>query len=163
MTETGNKIIEVGIAEVKFASSPDVLTTRGLGSCVGIVMYDPVKKYGGLAHPMLPDINKTKIRTNPAKFVNSVIEIMLDELKKHHSSVVEAKIFGGAHMFSAIPADSAFNIGVKNVTMAKEILNRLGVKLVGEDTGENFGRTLSFDLETGKVTVKTIFQGVKVV
>ncbi|MFH1767841.1 MAG: chemotaxis protein CheD [Candidatus Omnitrophota bacterium] len=66
------------MAEVKISSAPDILTTRGLGSCVGIVLYDSIKQIGGLAHPMLPDIEKARIKTNPAKFVDSVIKMMID-------------------------------------------------------------------------------------
>lgn len=148
---------------MKFASSPDILATRGLGSCVGITMYDSAKKIGALAHPMLPDIEKAKIKSNPAKFVNSSIEIMVEELKKKGCSIssVQAKIFGGAHMFSAIPPNSTFNIGVKNIQAAKDALGAAGIKLVGEDTGENYGRTIKFDLSSGKVEVRTIFQGIK--
>ena len=161
--EGKGKIIEVGIAEIKIASSPDILTTRGLGSCVGIVIYDPLKKVGALAHPMLPDISVSKVKSNTAKFVNSAIEEMVEEFKKRGSEVssLRAKLFGGAHMFRAIPYDSPFNIGIKNVKKAKETLAGLGIKLVAEDTGENFGRTIEFNLETGIVKVRTIFHGIK--
>jgi len=155
--------MEVGMAEMKVASAPQVLITRGLGSCVGIVLYDPTQKIGGLAHPMLPDIEKAKIKSNPAKFVNSVVEAMVEELIKKGArrTALIAKIFGGGHMFSAIPYDSPFNIGVKNVNKAKEVLNSLRIRIAAEDTGGNYGRTIEFHLSTGEVKVKTLFHGVK--
>ena len=115
-------IIEVGMAEMKVSSAPSVMITRGLGSCVGITLYDPVKKIGALAHPMLPDIDKAKAKSNPAKFVNSVIDMMVKEFtsKGCRTHSLKAKIFGGGHMFSTIPYDSPFNIGVKNVEKVKE-------------------------------------------
>ena len=162
MEEQG-QLIEIGMAEMKIGSPPCVLITRGLGSCVGIVFYDSVKKLGALAHPMLPDIEKSKIRLNPAKFVNSVIEMMHKEFKNRGSLpyAIRAKLFGGGHMFSSIPKDSLFNIGAKNVAMAKEKLEALGIKVVGEDTGGNYGRTIRLDVDSGKVNVKTIFHGEK--
>ncbi len=162
-TKREGRIIEVGMAEVKISSAPDILITRGLGSCVGITLYDPIRRIGGLAHPMLPDIHKAKVKTNPAKFVNSVIELMIKEFTKRNCRVssLMAKVFGGGHMFSAIPYDSPFNIGVKNVEKAKEVFSSLKIKIVAEDTGGNYGRTVELYLATGKVRVKTLFHGVK--
>ncbi len=157
------KIIEVGMAEMRISSAPGVMVTRGLGSCVGITLYDPIKKIGALAHPMLPDIDKARVKSNPAKFVNSVIDMMVKEFTskgcKIHS--LKAKVFGGGHMFSAIPYDSPFNIGIKNVNKVKEVFNSLKIKIVAEDTGGNYGRTIEFDLSTGLVKVRTLFHGEK--
>jgi len=156
-------LIEVGMAEVRVGSFPDVLVTRGLGSCIGIAIYEPRKKIGALAHAMLPSIANAKAKFNPAKYVDSAVSIMIDELKKRgvqpHQLV--AKLFGGAHMFSSIPLDSPFNVGGKNIDKAREILASYGIKVVGEDTGGNYGRTIFFDLDTGKVRIKTVFQGEK--
>jgi len=163
MMDNQDNRIEVGMAEMKISSAPNILITRGLGSCVGIVFYDPIKKIGGLAHPMLPDIDKAKLKHTPSKFVNSVIELMLKELKAQGSikSTIKVKFFGGGHMFSAIPKDIPFNIGAKNVAMTKEVLNRLKMDASAEDTGGNYGRTIELDLSTGLVKVKTIFHGEK--
>ncbi|MCM8823129.1 MAG: chemotaxis protein CheD [Candidatus Omnitrophica bacterium] len=157
------KIIEVGMGEFKISSSPHILVTRGLGSCLGITLYDYTKKIGGLAHPMLPDIDKAQINSNPTRFVNSVIEKMVDELKLRGCSVnsLVAKIFGGAHMFTTVSGNSIFNVGTKNIEKAKESLNNLKIRISAEDVGGNFGRTIEFYLDTGKVKVKTIFYGEK--
>ena len=161
--EAERKKIEVSMAEVKFASSPDILATRGLGSCVGIVMYDSIRKIGALAHPMLSDISNAKVRTNPAKFVDPVITMMFEKLQQKGAlrHTLRAKLFGGAHMFSAVPSNSPFNIGTKNVAKAKEVLDSLGIKIIAEETGGNYGRTVELDLATGKVKIKTIFHGEK--
>ena len=158
------KSIEVSMAGVKVSCAPNKLITRGLGSCVGITLYDPIRKIGGLAHPMLPDINNARIKSNPAKFVSSAIELILEELKKNGASVftLRAKLFGGGHMFSAIPTNSPFNIGIKNANKAKEILSSLKIKILVDDTGGNYGRTIELDLSTGKVRVKTLFHGERV-
>ena len=156
-------LIEVGMAEVKIASSPDTLVTRGLGSCVGIAMYGAHKKVGALAHAMLPLREKAKNKTNPAKFVDSVIPLMINELKQRGCAFkdITAKIFGGAHMFSSIPANSSFSVGIRNLDVTKAVLNSQRIKILAEDIGCNYGRTISFDLNTGKVRVKTIFHGEK--
>lgn len=156
-------LIVVGMAELKIASSPDTLVTRGLGSCVGIAMYGSYKKIGALAHAMVPLCEKGTVKNNPAKFVDSVILLMIDELKQRGCVLrnLKAKIFGGAHMFSSIPMDSPFNIGVRNVNVARSTLSSQGIELLADDTGGNYGRTIFFDLDTGKVKVKTIFHGEK--
>ncbi len=150
------------MADMKTGDAPQVLVTRGLGSCVGITLYDERKKIGALAHAMLPCFETAKIKTNPAKFVDSVIPLMLEELKKKGSlGKPQAKLFGGAHMFSSIPVNSPFNIGVKNIKASHELLNTNNITLLAEDTGGNYGRTIFFDLSTGLVRVKTIFFGEK--
>lgn len=155
--------IEVGLGNVEIASSPDILVTRGLGSCVGITLYAPNKKIGGLAHAMLPSYTNAKIKSNPARFVDTAISLMIEKLVEKGCKVrdLEAKLVGGARMFSFISKNSFLNIGDRNVRAAKERLNSYGIKIVGEDTGSNYGRTVYFELATGKVKVKTLFSGEK--
>ncbi|MCM8801412.1 MAG: chemotaxis protein CheD [Candidatus Omnitrophica bacterium] len=157
------KIIEVNIAEMKVGFAPDILVTRGLGSCLGIAIYDPLKKIGAIAHPMLPDIDSAKVKSNPYRFVNSAIMKMVEELEKMGGlrSRFVAKIFGGAKMFSSLSQDSILNIGQKNIDMALQVLKDLNIKIAAQDTGGNFGRTVEFDLEDGKTYVNTIFKGKK--
>ena len=113
--------IEVGMADMKMANAPAMLVTRGLGSCLGIVLYDSFKKVGALGHAMLPKIDEGRVKSNPYKFVDSAIASMLDELKKKgcQPALLKAKIFGGGHMFSSIPTNSMFNIGLRNCEVAK--------------------------------------------
>ncbi|OQX81136.1 MAG: hypothetical protein B6D56_03155 [Candidatus Omnitrophica bacterium 4484_70.1] len=161
--EGDKRVIEVGMAEMVVASAPNILVTRGLGSCLGIVLFNPIKKIGGLAHPMLPDIHTAKFKNNPSRFVNAVILNMVEELERRGSKrvLLKAKLFGGAHMFRSIPEDSPFNVGKRNIIAAKEVFSSLRIKIVGEDTGGSYGRTIFFDLESGKVKVRTVFHGEK--
>lgn len=161
--ENNTNLIEVGMAQMKIASSPSVLVTRGLGSCLGIAIYDPQRKIGGLVHTMLPHIEETRIKSNPAKFVDAAISLMVEKLQKEGSSIsnLVAKLFGGAHMFSSIPLEGPFGVGSKNVKAAKEKLVHYKIKLIGEDTGSNYGRSIFFDLDTGKVKIRTAFYGEK--
>lgn len=157
------KIIEVGMGEMVISRSPDRLVTRGLGSCVGITLYDSVKKTGAMAHAMLPDINRAVIKGNPARFVNYMLKNTVEELEKHGSSRghLAAKIFGGAHMFSFITNESVLNVGDRNIQMAKKILDELNIKIVADETGGTFGRTIELNLENGKVSVRTVSFGDK--
>lgn len=164
-TVTEENVIEINMAEMKIARAPGKLVTRGLGSCLGITLYDPVKKTGGMAHAMLPDIDKARVRVNPARFVNSAIKKMVEDLERMGSLRIHliAKIFGGAHMFSFITADSGLNIGQKNIDMADAVFKELGIKVSAQETGGTFGRTIELNLEDGKVWIKTISWGEKVI
>jgi chemotaxis protein CheD len=156
-------IVEVQMAQMKIAEAPAKLVTRGLGSCLGITFYDPSKRIGAMAHPMLPDINKAKVKSNTSRFVNSAIANLIEELEKRgcDRSRIVAKVFGGAHMFSFINADSVLNVGQKNIEMALDSLKEAGIKVVGQEVGGTFGRTIELYLENGKVVVKTVSWGEK--
>ena len=163
-----DKIVEYNLIEVPMggmgvAQAPHRLITRGLGSCLGIIFWDPLKKFGAMAHPMLPDINKARMQANPSRFVNSAITTLLEEFEKKGSirSRIEIKFFGGAHMFSFINADSSLNVGQKNIDMAHQIFKEMGLKVLAEEVGGTFGRTVELNAETGKVLVKTVSFGEK--
>lgn len=158
-----NKTIEVGMGQMEISGAPHKLITRGLGSCLGITFYDPYQKIGGMAHPMLPDINNARIKSNPNRFVNYVIGKMVEEMEKRGCAKksILIKIFGGAHMFSFIDTDSFLNIGQKNVDIAREILKELGLRTLVEEVGGTFGRTIELNLENGKVLVSTVSWGEK--
>lgn len=159
------EVIKVGMADFKVSVSPNILTTLGLGSCLGIILYDPVKKVGGMAHIMLPDINSVKIRRNKAKFANSAIKEIIAKMRKlgAYKSNMEGKIVGGAHMFTGakIVNPTAFNVGERNVLSARQALTDEKIKVVSEDVGGDYGRSIEFDLETGKVKIRTIAWGIK--
>jgi chemotaxis protein CheD len=157
------KTIEVNMAQMEISDAPARLITRGLGSCLGITMYDPSNKIGVMAHPMLPDIEKAKIKSNPSRFVNSAIVKMIEEMEKRgvqRSSIV-TKLFGGAHMFGFIASDSILNVGQKNLEVALATLKSCDMNIEAQETGGSFGRTIELNLEDGKVLVKTVSWGEK--
>lgn len=155
--------VEVGIAEFKISANPNILSTLSLGSCVGIALYDTMAKIGALAHIMLPDSHITKALTNPAKFADSAIDAMLKAVQEKGASKkrLVAKIAGGAMMFESAMLDSTMQIGERNVKATKKILGDLGIPIVAEDTGKNYGRTMELDTRTGEVTIRSIQIGVK--
>ncbi|ABO50895.1 CheD [Desulforamulus reducens MI-1] len=161
----GNAEIQVGIADYKVAASPNRLITLGLGSCVGVVLYDPVKKVGGLLHIMLPDSTQFNNVTKPAKFADTGIPLMIDEIKRLGGipSRLTAKLAGGAQMFSGLDEKFVLNIGQRNSKMVKEILSRMGIRILAEELGGNRGRTMIFDIASGQVTIRTIGSPLKVI
>lgn len=158
-----DNLIKVGMADLQTSRHPCVLTTLGLGSCVGISLYDPIKKVVGLAHVMLPSSQQARNNTNIAKFADTAIIKLLDDMinlgagKSH----IVAKLAGGAQMFTFNDASEMLRIGARNVSASKEMLNSLRIPIIAEDTGGNYGRTIEIHSESGKLMIKTIGHGVK--
>lgn len=143
--------------------SPDTIRTSGLGSCVGVVLYDEVKKLAGLVHIMLPDSSMSRSETiNFAKFADTGIIALVEKLIEEGAQKyrLKAKIAGGAQMFQFSSAKDMMRIGPRNVEAVKKVLKELGIPLVAEDTGGNKGRTIEFDPETCKLLIRTVNQGV---
>jgi chemotaxis protein CheD len=154
--ETG-LLIKVGMAQFKVATAPARMMTYALGSCVGIVLHDPVSKIGGLAHVMHPSSKRVPNNTNRAKFVDTAVELMLSRMAKKGAlrERIEAKIFGGARMFQQHRASpGVMQIGEENVRAAKDELVRRNIPIIAESTGGTKGRTVFFDVTSGRVTVK---------
>ncbi|SDK46235.1 chemotaxis protein CheD [Natronincola ferrireducens] len=156
-------IIKVGMADYKIAKHPEILTTLGLGSCVGIALYDTKVQVTGLAHIMLPCSKQIKNNSNKAKFADTAISMLVEEMIKDGASSnrIIAKIAGGAQMFSFGNNSDVMKIGQRNVIATKEILEGFKIPLIAEDTGGNFGRTIEVYSDTGKMFIKTIGYGVK--
>ncbi|MCI6243135.1 MAG: chemotaxis protein CheD [Lachnospiraceae bacterium] len=159
------ELIKVGMADLKVAKAPDTLTTLGLGSCIGLTLYDPVKKVGGLVHYMLPDSTKLKNNTNIAKFGDTGIRELLKQILAIGANQrrLVSKIAGGACMFETSGLSSIGNVGARNAEQAKLVLKQLGIPLVAEDTGLNYGRTVELDCNTGDFLIKSVGKSSKVI
>lgn len=147
--------ITVGIADMKLVEKPDLISTIGLGSCVGVVIYDKISKNAGLVHCLLPDSTKISNNQNIYKFADTGIKALYDELIKKgcHKESLRAKMAGGASVFEFTKNSPLGGIGEKNTNAAKQVLSELGVKLVAEDCGANYGRTIVYDTETFELNV----------
>lgn len=151
-----SKQIKVSISDYKIGRSPDSLITLGLGSCIGIAIYDEGSKVGGLSHIMLPDSTQFKRDIKIEKFANLAIPHMVEEIKrKARICKLVAKIAGGASMFSFPDSDPKKSIGYRNVIAVEEVLKELNIPILGSHTGGKIGRTMVVDLDTFKVSVKT--------
>ncbi|SMC65563.1 chemotaxis protein CheD [Sporomusa malonica] len=157
------ELIKVGMADYKVGRNPDSLISYGLGSCVGIALFDPITKVGGLAHIMLPDSTQARSADNPAKFADTALPLMLSEIIKMGAvrSRITAKIAGGAQMFTFTNTTDIMRVGERNAEAVRLILKKLEIRLVAEDTGGNYGRTVELKLDTGIFRVKTIDKGEK--
>jgi chemotaxis protein CheD len=158
----------VDIAMMKVAYANDLLYCLGLGSCVGVAVYDPVARVGGLLHVLLPAMHEFSqagsIRT---KFADTGIADLVNAVIKSGAarSRLKAKMAGGAAMFSikGAPQNDALAIGRRNVQSCRDTLKRLGIELIAQDIGGTKGRTVIFNVETGELTIRIIDKGEKVI
>lgn len=138
--------VRVGIAQMNICMPPDKICTAGLGSCIGIILYDTETKVAGLVHIMLPDSTKIKQNQNLIKFADTGIDalIALLEQQKVPRKNLKAKIAGGACMFAFTSKDIG-SIGQQNIDAVRNKLKDLEIPIVAEDVGGNVGRTITFD------------------
>lgn len=174
--------IEVKMGDLVVTKSPDNLMASGIGSCLVIALYDPKLKIGALAHCMLPtrngscsgsDTSNPKRNTqgairktqydlcNPrydkgyAKYVDEAIDKLLERMETlgAERAGIEAKLVGGANMFKALKMD----LGSKNISSAREKLEKADIAIIGECVGGGQGRSVEFSAASGIVTIKTKF------
>ncbi|HHV97751.1 MAG TPA: chemotaxis protein CheD [Clostridiaceae bacterium] len=157
--------VNIGMAELKALNHPGILITLGLGSCVGVALYDRKTKVIGLAHIMLPSSANVKKIDNEAKFADTAIVKLLNDMYKLGASKenIVAKLAGGAQMFTLNNNSDIIRIGERNIQAAKEKLAELGIDVVAEDTGGNFGRTIEFYSDDGSLKIKRLGYGIKII
>ena len=150
-----DKQFNVGIADMKLTRNEGTLITYALGSCIGIALYDPMVKLGALIHIMLPELG-TMDQSNIFKYADSAIPETLRKMKAFGASQqrIVAKIAGGAKMFEMGDGNLG-NIGLRNADSVKRTLQAERIRILREDTGANYARTMSMDVFDGKVTIRT--------
>lgn len=151
--------IRVRMAEFYVGKSPEVIVTIGLGSCIGIALYDKLSKVGGLVHIMLPE-NKKGLK--PAKYADTGIPFLLEKMIEFGAKKdnIKAKIAGGAHMFSSA-GDLNIQVGKRNIEAVHKVLEMLKIEILAEDLGENYGRTMELYTEDGTVLIRSYKKGNK--
>lgn len=147
----------VGVSDMKFSRDPNsYLVTYALGSCIGVVAYDPEKIVGGMLHFQLPNSNghQDRVRENPLMFADAGIPLLLKGMKANGASLDRAiiGIYGGA---SILKDSELFKIGIQNTRMTKKLLWQHCVRISNEDVGGNKSRTVRLDIETGQVQVRS--------
>ena len=149
--------IVVGMGDGVVARQPHTVSCLGLGSCVAVVLYDTRQRIGGMAHIMLPVAKGINKLPSPYHCSDTAIDSLLEELSNRGSrrQDIVAKIAGGARMF-ACDNGSQPGIGQQNIASIKSILAMKGIPLVGKDIGGNYGRSIQFHLDSGKVIVKAV-------
>ena len=155
--------IVLGMADLMVIRAPVKLITLGLGSCIGLVVYDTFAKVAGMAHIMLPNSRGLSASEKVGKFADTAVPAIIEEMIKQGAvrTRIKAKIAGGAQMFS-LPGMSAdfLTVGAKNVTETRIRLQRMGIALVASDTGGNKGRTIEFSTSNWMLKVKTLGKGI---
>lgn len=147
----------IGIAEMQVSNqSDDVLVTYSLGSCVGLSLYDPVARVGGMIHCMLPlsKLDLAKAQANPCMFTDSGVARLLQTVfdmgaERRH---LVAKVAGGA---SLLDEKGLFKIGERNHTVLRKMLWKNNIMVAGEDIGGSASRTMHLYMDTGKTTIKS--------
>ncbi|MFQ5489680.1 MAG: chemotaxis protein CheD [Phycisphaerae bacterium] len=158
MSEQTSQTHRIGIAEMAVAKPPDSIRTV-LGSCVGVVLFDPTAKVGGMCHVILPSSDGGK--GEPGKFADTAVDKLLNDVMKAgcNQRRITAKIAGGASMFGG-NVDSG--LGDRNVVAVKGRLDHHAIRLTGEDVGGTKGRRMVLNPETGEVEVQIIGQQARV-
>jgi chemotaxis protein CheD len=155
----GSDQIVVGVGDLKVSNGVgESVITYALGSCLGITAYDPVAKAGGLLHVMLPSaaVDRAKARERPYMFVDSGVPLLFRtcyELGAKKPRMV-VKVCGGASTHGD-PASDYFKIGARNIAALKQILWKNGVMIEVQDVGGSHSRTMSLEIGTGRVTVRS--------
>jgi chemotaxis protein CheD len=154
--------IKVGIADLNLVMPPGKIMTIGLGSCVGVSLYDSTMKIAGLAHIMLPDSTQFKQVPQPLKFADLAIPILVKKMEEKgcRKRNLVAKIAGGASMFNFSDKSMVSDIGKRNAESVKLALKRESIPILAEDTGGNKGRTMIVDSNDGMVMLRIVGQGV---
>lgn len=155
-------VIYVGVGEYEVSKTPgEIVKTLALGSCVAVVILDPKNKLVGLLHVALPEssINKKRAMERPGMFADTGIPKLLDEIKKFGydgNGRLIVKLAGGA---SIMDPNNTFNIGKRNVLAIRKILWRFRLGAIAEDVRGNISRSVSVDMNTGKVIVTSPGRG----
>ena len=156
------KII-VGIADMKVTDDQTAsLITYSLGSCIGVALYDPAVKVGGLLHFMLPEskIDVSKAQKNPWMFADTGVPLFFKEAYKLGAEKrrLQVKVAGGAQI---LDDQGLFNIGKRNYMAVRKLFWMNNVLVSGEEVGGEVNRTVTIELGSGKVWIKTSGEGVK--
>lgn len=158
------KAQHVGMADVVLVKHPGKLVSLGLGSCIGLVIYDETAKVAAMAHIMLPESRSagSKEELKPGKFADTAVPTLIDMVTKAGAKKdrLKAKMAGGSQMFNVPGSKSGFlAVGARNSEEAEKHLKHYGIKLVASDTGGNRGRSVEFSTDDWILVVKTLGTG----
>jgi chemotaxis protein CheD len=165
MTARPSEASDIRVKVADFAVAGDgTISTIGLGSWVAIVLHDAVAQVGGMAHVLLPNESMSRDKSNPAKFPASAVPLVMQEMKRLGANLerLRAKIVGGASMFGNLMPQGAINIGERNVAAVREVLADLNIPIVAEDTGSDYGRSVFLYVLSGRVEVRSLRKGSRV-
>jgi chemotaxis protein CheD len=151
------KVVEkvvVKMADYAVGGEDKVIVTLGLGSCVAVSLYDSFSRVGGLVHIMLPENPGDK---NTTKYADTAIPLLINQLEEMgaYRRRLSAKIVGGASMFKAESGESIMKIGERNIEAVEKYLKKAGVEITAADVGKDYGRSMYFFVEDGRVEIRS--------
>jgi chemotaxis protein CheD len=151
----------VRVAESALAREGEVLYTIGLGSCVAIVLHDPVAKIGAMAHVLLPLPLHPNQEIIPSKFASTAVPHLLEMMSEAGAdrARIAARLVGGAAMFRALITESLLQTGERNLVATREALALADVEVIGEEVGKEHGRSVHFHAADGRILVTSILHG----
>jgi chemotaxis protein CheD len=153
----------VKVADHAVGSADEVLATIGLGSCVAIILHAPKARVGALAHALLPDEGLVRGKHPPAKFASSAVPLLVEDLRQRGiTEPLVAKLAGGAAMFANLLKTGGVNMGERNVEAARVALRLANIPIVAEDVGGDSGRSVYYTPVDGKVTIRSLRGGDRV-
>lgn len=154
--------VKVGMAETAVLQNSGELCSLGLGSCVAVCLYDPPTKIAGMSHIMLPDSERSLDPGNKGKFADLAIPLLISKMTAIGADAQRliAIIIGGAEMFY-FPGRSCstLRIGERNIAAVKALLEECGIPIIGESIAGRQGKSVSFDVSTGIIQVRTLMGG----
>ena len=151
----GVDLLKVGIADMKVATKEEGIITYALGSCIGICLYDQTSKIAGMIHIMLPEPGGRGDVDNIAKYATTGIPELLKKMDAAGASRsrLVAKIAGGAKMFNMTNMKNIGDVGMRNAETVRKILSQERIRLLKEDCGQDYARTMTFFRETGEAKI----------
>jgi chemotaxis protein CheD len=158
-----NEPLAVGLGELKGGRAPEAqLVCYGLGSCIGLSLWDPRTRVGALAHVVLPDSSLSRGPVvQPAKWADTAVPAALEMMTGlgANRSTITVRMAGGARMLNVVGAGSRLDIGARNIEAVREALVRHNLRLAAEDVSGTWGRTLTLCVGTGRLVISTAGRG----
>lgn len=148
----------LGLGEHAVRQGDAHLAALGLGSCVAVILHAAAPQVGGMAHVVLPSQSLSRDRTRPGRFAETAVPELLDEMQRLGADLkdITARLVGGAAMFSALIPAGTMHMGQRNVSACRLAVRKANLRLLAEAVGGERGRSLWFDVASGRVTVRSV-------
>ena len=160
-----DRIVSIGLGEFSVSVDPETtLVAYGLGSCIGLTLYDPEVGAGGMAHVVLPERPSNSADDGGAKYADTAVDRLAAELERSGGKRgrMVVKMAGGAQLLALPLNGHHWDIGERNINAVRKSLARCGLVLAPHDVGGAHGRTLRLHIHDGRVVVSTIGRGEKI-
>lgn len=148
----------VRVADWASGRGDAVLVTLGLGSCVAIMLHDAQARAGAMAHVLLPSTSLARDASNPAKFPDTAIPFLIDQLRTLGADPrrLVAKLAGGASMFAQLMTPGSVQMGERNLVATRNALRAAAIPVAGEAVGGAVGRSVRFYVADGRVEIRSV-------